>query len=329
MPATNAQLEKIVKAIHSQPELHGCTIGYEGGGMSRVLHPGFAVSNNYGKLFVVIEDVDVPRTKVPAVEKVPTKPAEKPAPTFVTNESRFWAEAAGAGINCTLTVVAAVGVVGSAAAEVPTAGTSTLLLIASWTGMVTAGAQCINGTVRAVEAFRNPQSNTLQQWDENAVYKWAFLLIDGAGVASGVAALPQGLKNLAAILQRRGALKMSVESFARLDKAGRKAAIKEAVAQASKTPEGRKAILESMEQGGLKANQAANAVKGTVGTIRQGKLVLKAISKDLGKRLNAAVLDALGNSAGIAASFSPEKYTGSASGSMNAIVVNVFEVVQQ
>ena len=325
MPATNAQLEKVVKAIHAQLELYGCTIGYEGGGMSRLLHTGIASSINYGKLFVVVEDVDVPRAKVPAVEKVPAKPAEKPAPKFVTNESRFWAESRGAGINCTLTVVAAVGVVGSAAAEVPTAGTSTLLLIASWTGMVTAGAQCINGTVRAVTAYRDPQSNSLQQLDENAVYKWACLIIDAAGVVSGVAALPQGLKNLAAILQRRGALKMSAEAFAQLDKAGRKAAIKEAAAQASKTPEGRQAILEAMEQGGLKAN----AVKGGAATIRRGKLVFKAISKDLGKRLTSTVLDVLGNSGGIIASASDQKHTGSASGCLNAIIVNVFEVETQ
>ena len=58
-------------------------------------------------------------------------------PPFTANRSRLGPELVGAGLNCGLTVVAAVGVFGGAAAEVPSGGTSTFLVVMAWTVMGT------------------------------------------------------------------------------------------------------------------------------------------------------------------------------------------------
>ena len=57
-------LDRMVRAIHAQPELAGCVIGFQGNLMSRVLHPGYSATKNSARVIVVIEEYE---TRDPAV----------------------------------------------------------------------------------------------------------------------------------------------------------------------------------------------------------------------------------------------------------------------
>ncbi len=195
-------LNNIVRAIHAQSELHGCMIGFEGNGQSRMLHSGLTPSINYGRVFVVVEALEI--TGALPVIGIGTTPTEMPTPPpVITNGSRLRQELIGAGLSCSLTVVSAVAVVGGVAGEVPSAGASTLLVIAGWTGLITSGAQCANGLVRSWQTIANPETNSLQQWDNNRYYSTAFLIIDAVGVVSSLVQLPFAVRNLMGILERQ------------------------------------------------------------------------------------------------------------------------------
>ena len=59
---------------------------------------------------------------------------------------------------------------GGAAAEAPSGGTSTFLVVVAWAGFATSSIQCMNGIVRTVEAASNPDSDSLARWDQNRIY---------------------------------------------------------------------------------------------------------------------------------------------------------------
>ena len=129
------------------------------------------------------------------------------------------------------------------------------------------------------------------------------------------------------VLERKGGL-IGGEALMGLSKPARKEAIKKALAKASESKDGREAVLKALQEAGLTEKQAANALKSGVGTARRGNLVLKAISKDASKRLNGSLRDIFGGTGGLGASASPGKYTGSASGNLNTVIVNVFRLDQ-
>ena len=102
----------------------------------------------------------------------------------------------GAGLNCTLAVISAVGVLGSAAAEVPSAGTSTFVMVIAWTGVVASGVQCVNAITRSYQALMNPESESLSRWDDSSIYSSSMLVVDALGVASALTSLPRSVTNL-------------------------------------------------------------------------------------------------------------------------------------
>src|SRR5579863_5019321 len=227
---TSQQRQKIVEAVYSVPELYGVQIGYYGDSMCSSLAEGMTPSLNYGLRAVIIEEA-------PA-ETISTTPQElpTPSPTFISNRSHAGTELLGAGLSCTFAVISGVGVLGSAAAEVPSAGTSTFVLVVAWAGFVTSSVQCLNGIARVTAIAANPDGNTLQQWDSNKIYTSSILIVDLIGVASGLASLPQATRNLLAVLERRGGL-ATTQVLSQMNRAERAAAIQEAVRQASRSPE--------------------------------------------------------------------------------------------
>ena len=317
---TEQTLNEIVRAIHAQSELQGCMIGFEGNRQSRMLHPGLTPSVNYSRIIVIVEELEISgQTIIGALSPVPTETAP---PAVITNGSRLRQELIGAGLSCSLTVVSGIAVVGGVAGEIPSAGASTVLVIAGWTGLITAGAQCGNGLVRSWQAINNPDSNSLQQWDDNRYYSTAFLIVDAVGIVSSVVQLPFAMRNLFAILERRGGL-MATNQLARLSKAERAAATEEALRRATQTPEGRRAVEAALREAGLTERQVAQAFAHGAGTTRRATIVSRVLSVETTTRLNAALRDVISGIGGIGVSATPASWTGSGSGSVNAFIVNV------
>src|SRR5271165_2798515 len=204
MSLTKEQLGAVVNVIHSQPELTGVIVGYYDGLMCSIADPGAKVALPYWEKAVIIEEITDDAVASVAVPSDPTDTAQPPA--VITNRSRIWSEFAGAGLNCGFAVISAVGVVGGAAAEVPSGGTSTFLVVVAWAGLATSSIQCVNGIVRTVEAATNPDSDSLARWDQNRIYTVSFLVVDAIGVTAGLASLGPNVKNLLAVLERRGGL---------------------------------------------------------------------------------------------------------------------------
>jgi len=258
-------LNAIVQKIYSFPEFHGCIIGLYGDNGCSVLEAGYTPSVNYGRVAVIIEEVvtDDPSTAANTqmwADTPGSSPAGSPNPIVVTNRSVWGREAVGAGLSCGMTIVSAVGVLGGVAAEVPSAGTSTFLVIVAWTGMITSGIQCINGLVRVGAIIANPDDNTLQRWDGNKIYSTTILIVDALGMVAAIAALPTGIENLWAIIvrQRAFALRGLTEATLRnMNAAERAKVIRELIEAASKTPEGRAAIMAAAREADIAASTLA------------------------------------------------------------------------
>jgi hypothetical protein len=137
--ASDDCLRAIVERIRRIPEFAGCLIGYQGDNHSRILVYAENVTQNSANVAIVIEEFVSDEVALAELREFSKKAAGSPAgqsnPRLVTNRSRLGAELLGAGVSCGVSVVSAFGVVAGAAAEVPTGGASTFLVIASWTGL--------------------------------------------------------------------------------------------------------------------------------------------------------------------------------------------------
>jgi len=320
---------RIVDAIYSEPELYGCQVGYYGDAMCSVLSDGYTPSVNYMRIVVVVEQtgglsgVTIDDTQVLA----PDPTVVDDVPEFISNESRVESELVGAGLSCGFAVISGIGVLAGAAAEVPSAGTSTALVVVSWIGFATSAVQCVNGVVRSAEALRNPQGHTLQQWDENTIYSTSMLIVDVVGVASAVASLPVATRNLLAVLERRGSM-VTAEALSAMSRAERQAAIRAALQQATRTPEGQREVLQALRAAGLTERQAAQTLAHGAGTGRRALQTARAISQVTSRRLNMQLMAALSGGLTPLVSATPSRLTGSASGSVNALIVHVINLAQ-
>ena len=323
-------LREMVRRIHACPELNGCRIGIYGNYQCRVLHHGYNVGPNSERVIIIIEEVETDDpTVLRDLQQWATAPGGSPAgssnPLVVTNRSRLGPELVGAGINCGLTVVAFFGVTGGVAAEIPTGGASTFLVVASWTGFVTQSIQCANGLFRIGAIVNSPESNTLEQWDQNGLYAKSMLVVDGLGLTAGVTSLPFAMRNLWAVLARQrsfGARALSFDRLKAMNRAQRLQAIQEVVEEASRTPEGRKALIQAARESGV----GAKSIQGTVGlSVRNADRMVKVVRDETIRRLKTSLMEIAGSSIGFAASATPARLTGSASGSINWII-NVIDV---
>ena len=238
----------------------------------------------------------------------------------MTNRSRLGPELVGAGLSCGLTVVSALGVLGGAAAEAPTAGTSTFLIVASWTGLTMSAIQYANGLVRIAAIAGAPDGNSLQHWDANEVYANAILVVDAIGVVTSVASLPSQVRNLYAVIVRQRAFLargLTFDALRRMNRMGRLRAIQEVFEEAARTPEGRAALSRAAREAG---RGAGSLQRGTGLSVRGANTLVRVISEETVRRLNSSLRDLIGGVGGLIASATPSRYTGSASGSLNFVI---------
>jgi hypothetical protein len=323
--ASERLLREMVSRIHSFPQLRGCVIGFYGDGQCRLLNAGFSATPNSARVAVIIEECVLSDGAVLEETRrwagAPAgSPENAPNPTIVTNRSRIGRELAGAGLSCTLTVVSALGVVGGAAAEVPSAGTSTFLIVAGWVGFLSQGVQCINGMVRIGEIIANPDDNSLDLWDHNRGYQVANFIVDAVGIASGIASLPAATRNLWAILARQRsfvARGLTLEGLKRMNQAERLRVIGDLVEEAYRTPQSRAALIAAAREAGV----GARSIQRTTGlSVRHANTMVRIISEKTIRRLHSTLLEVFGNLAGIGVSATPESWTGSGSGSVNTLI---------
>jgi hypothetical protein len=322
-------LEEMVRRIHSFDELRGCPIGLQADNQSRMLNPGFCAGPNSARVVVIIEEcVLADDTVLQETREWAGAPdgslEQNAAPAIVTNKSRVGSELVGAAFSCTMTVVSAAGVLGGAAAEVPSAGTSTFVIVVAWAGLITQSTQCANGLIRATQVYINPEGNSLQQWDQNEIYKTSILLVDAIGIASGIASLPSAFRSFWAVAARqkaflaRGITFQSLKSMNRFERA---AIIKEVLEEASRaSTEERIALMAAAKKAGV----GAGSMQATTLSVRNANAIVGMISEQTARGVSQALSGiriGLGSSAAsLLASGARSDRVGSASGSVNYII---------
>jgi hypothetical protein len=304
-------LTRIKDAINRFPELRGCRIGFHGNLRSVMIDNGNPNSPNY-RIIIIIEEpeVDLGLSFVPKTSSVVL-----PQPARVLNRTVVGAELLGAGISCGLTVASGVMMAGATAAEIPTAGTSTILVVASWTGLVTQGLQCVNGLGRVIEAARNLDDYSLQRWDSVAWYSNTVLAIDGLGVISGVVGLGGTAATVRRMLTLKGALPAE-EAMVKMTNAERIQAYHDSIMKISKSPSAAAELDEILKPLGKRTIDRMQ--KGNEVIIRRSMVtVSKLVSQRTLNELTKSAKEIILTSAGITASAMPAQYVGSASGSVN------------
>jgi hypothetical protein len=118
----------------------------------------------------------------------------------------------------------AAGMALGAAAEVPTGGASTVLIVASWSSFVMGATQCANGLVRVGAARSNLDGDSLSQWDRNTGYAATMLIVDAIGVTGALTSLPFAVRNAWAVVTRMRAfanMDLTIEGLRRLNRVER------------------------------------------------------------------------------------------------------------
>lgn len=319
-------LKKIVWKIHSFPDLAGAVVGYHGNGVSRTIGYPSCVSPNSENIAIVVEEVAL-RTPVSGLSAKPT-PAPSHVRSIATNQSKIGAELFGAGVGCTLVTASVVGMVAGAALEVPTAGASTLLLVASWTGLATGAIQCANGLVRVGAALAHLEGDTLHRWDQNRDYNTVMLVVDAISVFGTLSSLPASIQNCWAVITRmRGLSKtnLSIETLRRMSKKDRFQAVARIFHDASRTPDGAHALVKAARDASIGARTLQKA---TGLTVNHSATLVRIIRDETLHRLHWSLIEIFNGVSGIALSASSSEQTGSGSGSVNAAygyVVNLLD----
>ena len=324
-----ALLQALVVRIHSFPEFAGCPIGYQGEGQSRTLYEGSSHSPNSSRIAFAIEFIEESNPAyVDEIKRLAEAPGLMPPggsePALLRNRSKVWGELGGTLVSCGATVVSGLGIFGSVAAEVPTAGASTILLVASWTGFITGGVQCLNGAVRTGQAVFNPEGTEIDYWDNDPYYKDFFQKVDYMSLGSGAVGTGYALRNLTAVVARQNALlarNLDLKSLGRLGKHERMKIIKEMVEEAGKTPEGRAALEAAAKEIGVKDY----ALRGTTLSSKHAFKMTKVVTAETTKRLNASLGELIAQAVSVTANAMPSSITGSSSGTLNNWIVHVME----
>jgi hypothetical protein len=313
----------MVYGLQLTPQLNGMPIIYFSNGRSTFLA---GTKSSADKGFVAIEAVydSAPATQKNSQAHASMKsgvPHGGPAP-IVTNLSQLGPELIGLGISLAFTVVSAVGVAGGVAAEVPTGGASTVIVVASWTGLVTAGIQSANAAYRVGLILSDPHSNSLAKLDENADYSKAILIVDGLGVVSGFAALPFTVKAMWPSLKQLMKLRkitITEEAFAKMNRVERGRLVRSVLEQSKKDPAAKIHLKELAKSLGMKT-----ATLDRDGSLSKKNAVI--LSQTIGKQASTKVKDAIKSykwsAAGAGASAMPSSLVGSASGSVNYSINN-------
>jgi hypothetical protein len=327
---SQAILNRVVTAIKGQAELNGCMIGFHGNGASSILDNGMMPTINWTEKIVLVEqsvvslsDEDLVNPRIVGQDS-PPDPVFVKTPNFIPNRSRLASEGVGTALSCGFAIISLVGVVGGAVGELPSGGTSTVLVIAGWAGLASSGMQCINGLVRTSTAIANPGDNTLQRWDDNEVYSGLSLLVDGIGIVSGAVTLKASVGSLRILLVKRSLL-ASEEAMKNMNRAERTIAMAKAITKAAETEEGRVLVVKAMKDVGMNDAQIAAALKKGVGGIDKGNVIMAALSKPTAEGLSRELRSILITGGNFGASAAPAALTGSASGFVNFVIVHTLQ----
>lgn len=293
---TAEQLRRMVSVIHSEPDYYGVLVGYQGNGQSIIVHNGVMPSVNFLRKFVIIEEAVVPPPRLtgPRPGQSGVQPTEAPP-------SPLRREATGALISCGLTAVAAFAMATSGAATVGTGGAAGFLFWLSIAGFATSVMQCTNAIMRTTMAAYRPSVLVADDNDQFLQHFW--LVVDGIGVATSLASLPDSTRRILTILNQRGSLP-AVEVFMRLPATERNELLASAFRGARQDAAVYTQIGRLLEQ----------AVPNTVPMSVQ---MLGTVNQAVVHRLLLAIRDVTATAAGVVASGSPGDYTGAASGSVN------------
>jgi hypothetical protein len=295
--------------IYRLPALYGCQVLYVGPDRAMLLQGGYQVTNNYYTIVVIEElsfDAPAPKTQIKYNQQ------------FQGNEL------SGGVINCGMTVVSVLGIIGGAAGEVPSGGLSTVAVYAGYAGLVANGAQCINSIVRTTVAYEDPLGQQLQSWDSNQIYYWFTTIVDIVSLATSFASIAGEAKNIREFLVLRGSL-ASEEKLAAMTNRQRINAYENAVKKVSGNRYAAtefKNLLTSMGSTGRR--------------ISAGNMVI--IRRDLGglgkliedrtlDKLAESIKNVLTNAASVGLSGLPSAYVGTASERLNKPGPLIFHVI--
>lgn len=318
------QEEALVRAIYSIESLNGCIVGYHGGNMSKVLSSGYAGTINFGRTVVVIEEAPPApseRLIIAATNRSGGLEATRPAED-VTNRGRVGRELVGTGLSCGVAVVTGLSAVGGVIGAPATGGSSLGLTVLAWTGFLTSAAQCAYGIARLNEIRTNPGDDSLSRLDSDPDVQRAVNIVDFLGLASGVATIGVRGVRFLAVLQSNSS-RLSEAAVRGMSRAERIAVITQELTELQKTEAGRRTLEAALREAGATARDLERILPRGLnhgGTIRVASAAASAISAPHAKALTEAIRDGL---IGIAISATPSSYTGSASGVVNTLIVNV------
>jgi hypothetical protein len=316
------QLQDMIRTIRRFDEFDGSLIAYYGDDQCRILDQRFTPATNQAPYVLIEEVIETdPHIKADTLrhaELPGESPKSGPTPLIIANSSRVASEAWGAGLECTMTLVSAVALVGGVAGEVPTAGASTLVVLAAYAGLASSGLQCVNGLVRLTTAVVAPDDNTLQRWDNDKGLSTLWLIVDGLGLAAGVTSLPAGGKEVLALINDFGKVRgMTLPTLKAMNAAERGKLLRTVVAQASRSAAGTErlqALLKDAKYGTVIAKGAAKL------SVNKAVKAAGIVSDQTKLRLFDAIVGVLSTPVSAAISGRPSSQVGSASGSVNWLV---------
>lgn len=322
---TRDQEAALVRAVYSLESLNGCIIGYHGDNSSRLLSPGSAGSVNFGRAIVIIEEAPASAAETPPIPSAARSSGagetRRPAGD-TTNRGRLFPELLGAGLSCGVAVASGLGAVGGVMGAPVTGGTSVAVSVFAWTGFLTSAAQCAYGIARLTEIHTNPDDDSLRRTDADPNVQRAVNIVDLLGITSGVATAGlQGLRFLAVL--QRNSRRLSESAVRGMSRAQRAAVITEEIAELQKTEAGRRTLAEALREAGATTRDLERIMPRGLnhsGTIRVASATASALSAPHAQALKVAIRDAM---IGIGVSATPASLTGSASGVVNGLIVNV------
>jgi hypothetical protein len=188
-------------------------------------------------------------------------------------------------------------------------------------GCVSGGIQCGNGLIRVGAALADLDGNSLEEWDKNQRYAGFMLLVDAIGVASAVGSLPFAVREFWAIFARLrafNAMRLSFDSLKAMNASQRLKTIAQVFKDASRTGEGTSALVKAAQKAQIGAKTLKFAREGL--SVRHANTLRKIIHEETIKRLRYQLLDLFGNVGGLVVSGTPERWTGSGSGSINYVI---------
>ncbi|MBK7850407.1 MAG: hypothetical protein IPJ66_04490 [Bacteroidetes bacterium] len=220
-----ARREAIIRAIDNIPEIRGCAIGYYGDDTCEIIRN--AIPPRADAVLVEESTINVPSASL--ATSATTELPDIPDGTM-TNRSRISAEATSLTLGVTFTII----------------GFGLLAIASGPIGWIAAGGAIIGGIQTGVSAGRlyvaitDPDTNSLQELDNDAIYAWSIRIIDALGILAGAAGILE-------VLRSGGFMRLSSQEFARLSQSQQRAALAEALRRGARSREVRAAFEQYVQ----------------------------------------------------------------------------------